>query len=74
MTLVETLQRIKDRLTDQQARTGETLLMQRSEMDALWACVEVRAQAVDGREDIEVPDYFGDPKKRLRGGIFRRSR
>lgn len=69
MTLEETLHRIKLRLQDQQLRTDEKY---RAELDALWACVEVLAQAADGAEEIEVPDYFGDPKRRLKGGMFRR--
>lgn len=30
----------------------------RSEMDALWACVEVLAQMIDGQETVNVPDYW----------------
>jgi hypothetical protein len=72
MTLEETLHSIKLRLRDQQAKTLSAEQTIRAELDALWACVEVLAQAADGREEIEVPNYFGDPKRRLRGSVFRR--
>ncbi len=75
MSLEESLHLIKLRLQDQQERVrGNTELQLRAEYDALWACVEVLAQAVDGREEIEVPNYFGDPSRRVKGGIFRRRR
>lgn len=72
MSLEETMHAIKMRLQDQQAVTANRDRQIRAELDALWACVEVLAQAADGREQIEVPNYFGDPKRRVRGGIFRR--
>lgn len=72
MSLEETMHAIKMRLQDQQSVTANRDRQIRAELDALWACVEVLAQAVDGRAQIEVPNYFGDPKRRVRGGIFRR--
>jgi len=76
VTLEETLHQIKMRLKDQQAKLGhgQDLVQVRAELDALWACVEVLAQALDGQENIEVPNYFGDPKRRLRGSVFTRKR
>lgn len=75
MTLEESLHQIKLRLQDQQEKVrGNTDLQLRAEYDALWACVEVLAQAVDGRDEIEVPNYFGDPSRRIKGGVFRRRR
>jgi hypothetical protein len=72
MTIEETLHSIKLRLQDQQSEIGadRELAKVRAELDALWACVEVLAQAVDGREEIEVPNYFGDKKRRFRGARF----
>lgn len=72
MRIEETLHQVKLRLQDQQAGVGGSreLVQIRAELDALWACVEVLAQAVDGRKEIEVPNYFGDSKNRLRGPRF----
>lgn len=71
MTLEETLERIKLRLQDQQAKVSGTEIQIRAELDALWACVEVLAQALGGREEIVVPDYFGDSKRRVPRGPFK---
>lgn len=72
MTFEATLRQIKLRLQDQQGELTDHDAMRRAEFDALWACVEVLAQAVDGRKEIEIPNYFGDPKRRIKGGLLRR--
>lgn len=50
---------IADAATDGDVLTRRTF---RAELDALWACVEVLAQVVDGEapERVSVPDYFVD--------------
>lgn len=37
-----------------------TRLMNRAELDALWECVELLAQRLDGVEDPIVRDYFAE--------------
>lgn len=73
-TIEEALHLVKLRLQDQQAKLNSDNRQVRAELDALWACVEVLAQAVDGQESIEIPDYFGDSQRRLPGSILKRSR
>lgn len=73
-TIEEALHQVKLRLQDQQSKLTSDNRRVRAEFDALWACVEVLAQAVDGRESIEIPDYFGDEQRRLPGATFDRAR
>jgi hypothetical protein len=70
--LVDTMAAIKQRLQSQQkalqvASRGDesAFLMLRAEMDALWACVEVLAQAADGRDPVIVPEYFSRKAEEL---------
>ncbi len=66
---------IKERLQSQQAivdsfRGDHARTHIRAELDALWECVEVIAQVLDGMppEHAIVRDYFGDSAKRRRDG------
>lgn len=65
---------IKLRLKEQQSAIGtnskdETArLVIRAELDALWACVEVLAQRIDGKPqgEIEVRDYWSESDRSAR--------
>jgi hypothetical protein len=70
MQTLDVIDAVKKRLQDQQSKLEkDSSFIYRAELDALWACVEVLAQAIDGHKDIVVPDYFSDPQIRVRSTV-----
>lgn len=65
-TTVDLMDALKKRLQAQQRKMKKNdAYVYRAELDALWACVEVLAQAVDGKSSVIVPDYFSDPETQI---------
>lgn len=67
------MQQLKDRLQSQHDGLAHVedddsagRLMVRAELDALWACVEVLAQRLDGVEEPVARDYFAETRRGLK--------